>query len=257
MLHLLVTVPFSNYIIYVDESGDHSLDSIDANYPVFVLAFCIFEKAAYHTAVNALLDLKFATWGHDMVVIHEREIRMRSGDFVFMNAGPGVAADFLGKITQFVQDAPFRLIASVIDKRRLKAQYSYPDNPYEMALTFCLERAYMYLSGLGQVGNPTWVIVESRGKKEDAQLELAFRRICDGANLCGGSGTGAKLPFLIRFCDKRANSTGMQLADLVARPIGKSVHQPDSQKRIWPVIASKFRTGPGGKIWGWGLKVFP
>ena len=33
---------FSDYIVYVDESGDHSLESIDINYPVFVLAFCIF-----------------------------------------------------------------------------------------------------------------------------------------------------------------------------------------------------------------------
>jgi len=37
---------FSDYIIHVDESGDHSLESIDPNYPVFVLAFCIFNKRA-------------------------------------------------------------------------------------------------------------------------------------------------------------------------------------------------------------------
>ena len=35
---------FSDYIVYVDESGDHSLINIDANYPVFVLAFGVFHK---------------------------------------------------------------------------------------------------------------------------------------------------------------------------------------------------------------------
>ncbi len=35
---------FSKYIVYVDESGDHSLQSIDENYPIFVLAFCVFHK---------------------------------------------------------------------------------------------------------------------------------------------------------------------------------------------------------------------
>ena len=30
------TPTFSNYIVYVDESGDHSMVSIDDNYPVFV-----------------------------------------------------------------------------------------------------------------------------------------------------------------------------------------------------------------------------
>ena len=29
---------FSDYVVYVDESGDHSLASIDSDYPVFVLA---------------------------------------------------------------------------------------------------------------------------------------------------------------------------------------------------------------------------
>jgi hypothetical protein len=29
----------SDYIVYVDESGDHGLVSVDPEYPVFVLAF--------------------------------------------------------------------------------------------------------------------------------------------------------------------------------------------------------------------------
>ena len=35
---------FGDYIVFVDESGDQSLKSVNANYPVFVLSFCIFEK---------------------------------------------------------------------------------------------------------------------------------------------------------------------------------------------------------------------
>ena len=41
-----VTSPFSDYIVYVDESGDHSLESINPEYPLFVLSFCIFLKNA-------------------------------------------------------------------------------------------------------------------------------------------------------------------------------------------------------------------
>lgn len=32
-----------DYIIYVDESGDHGLQNIDPDYPVFVLSFCCFR----------------------------------------------------------------------------------------------------------------------------------------------------------------------------------------------------------------------
>ncbi len=37
----------SEYIVYVDESGDHSLTSINPEYPIFVLAFCVFHKGKY------------------------------------------------------------------------------------------------------------------------------------------------------------------------------------------------------------------
>jgi len=36
---------FSDYIIYVDESGDHGLERIDPEFPIFVLAFCIIRKS--------------------------------------------------------------------------------------------------------------------------------------------------------------------------------------------------------------------
>lgn len=42
------------------------------------------------------------------------------------------------------------------------------------------------------------VIVEKRGKNEDDELELEFRRICDGANY-----NGEKLNFEIVFADKK------------------------------------------------------
>ena len=35
---------FSNFIVYVDESGDHGMQTVDPNYPLFVLAFCVFYK---------------------------------------------------------------------------------------------------------------------------------------------------------------------------------------------------------------------
>ena len=37
----------SDYIIYVDESGDHSLAKINPEYPLFVLALCIVKKSEY------------------------------------------------------------------------------------------------------------------------------------------------------------------------------------------------------------------
>jgi len=38
---------FSNWIVYVDESGNYNADTYDKEYPVFVLAFCVFHKENY------------------------------------------------------------------------------------------------------------------------------------------------------------------------------------------------------------------
>ena len=67
---------YSDYIAYVDESGDHGLESVDPNYPVFVLSFCVFNKHYYTRAVVPAVGMfKFKHFGHDLVVLHETDIR--------------------------------------------------------------------------------------------------------------------------------------------------------------------------------------
>ena len=49
---------FSEYIVYVDESGDHGLVSIDPQYPVFALSFKpVFVKKAANATGLQLADL--------------------------------------------------------------------------------------------------------------------------------------------------------------------------------------------------------
>ena len=79
-----------------------------------------------------------------------------------------------------------------------------------------------------------------------------FRRVCDGNNRWG------KLPtFSVEFVDKKANLPGLQIADLVSTPIGRHVHRPDQENRAFEMIEKKFRRSKGGKVTGWGFKVFP
>ena len=81
-------VVFSDYIIYADESGDPNPVSVDPNYPVFVLNFCVFRKHDYAAsvlpAVAAVAAFKFEHFGHDAVVLHENDIHMRRPPFVFL-----------------------------------------------------------------------------------------------------------------------------------------------------------------------------
>lgn len=140
---------FSDYLVFVDESGDHGLDAIDPGYPMFVLAFCV--------------------------------IRKDQGAFAFLKTREKKQA-FLDELTAIVAAMPFTLICSVIRKDHLRAKYVDPDNPYHIALGFGLERVFYYLRDKGAVNGKTHVMVEKRGKREDGELELEFRRVCDGGN---------------------------------------------------------------------------
>jgi hypothetical protein len=98
----------------------------------------------------------------------------------------------------------------------------------------------------------THVVVEKRGKQEDAELELEFRRVCDGNNYLR-----KPFSFEIVFADKKSNSAGLQMADLIARPVGMKILRPDQPNRAYDIIERKFYRNGKSQINGWGLKCFP
>jgi hypothetical protein len=244
---------FSDFIVFADESGDHGMVSIDREYPVFVLGFCLFNKEEYVTrAVPQVLRFKFKHFGHDQVILHELDIRRSRGPFaILQNAarrGP-----FYDDLNALMAAAPMTIIASVIDKEKHRTRYEVPNNPYHISMSFGLERLYRHLADLGCRTGTTCVLFERRGPKEDAEAEAEFRRICDGHNA-----TGKRLPFEIVMASKTCNSPGLQLADLIARPIGRKVIKPEQENRAYDILATKLRRNPvNGSVRGWGLKIFP
>ena len=251
-MNLPATDCFGDYLVFVDESGDHGLARVDPGYPVFVLAFCLFAKSDYvERAGPALQRLKFRFWGHDEQVLHEHEIRKPNKHYGFL-FDPSKRTAFLDAVSKLVDEASFQLVAAVIRKLEFSQQYVLPANPYDLALEFGLERIYQELSSRGQADKVTHIIVEKRGEKEDTQLALAFRRICDGANALN-----KRLPLELVMIPKASNSTGLQIADLVARSVGIKVLRPMQPNRAYDIVAKKFRRSPAGETKGWGLKVFP
>lgn len=247
---------YSDFIVYVDESGDHSLTSIDPAYPVFVLAFCIFYKQHYaEKIVPKLQQLKFEYFGHDLVILHEHEIRKEKGDFsLFKNRDE--KEQFLNQLTDIIEQNNFILASCVIEKAKLNKTDSQL-NPYHFALRHCLETLFDFVTEKGQQEQETYVVVEKRGHKEDNELELEFLRICSGQNKFNQI-----LPFKLKMASKQINSAGLQLADLVARPIGRYILNPKQENRAFDVLRRKFYCEGGRKDLGKsfdqkGLKHFP
>ncbi len=240
---------FSDYVVYVDESGDHSLVNIDSDYPVFVLALCVFHKRHYsEKIIPAIEKLKFNYFGHDSVVFHENEIRKQKGDFAFLSHLP-TRIKFMERLTSIMEASNFILIACVVDKPRLNRNEGATSNPYHIALGICLDALYDFLVEKGQHELQTHLVVESRGKKENFELELEFRRICDGEN-----SDNRHLPFDIVFADKKTNLAGLQLADLVARPVGLNHIRPHQTNQAFDLLKRKFYCDGGRGCVGNGYK---
>lgn len=247
-------VEYSDFIVYVDESGSVDMLNNDQDFPVFVLALCVFHKKYYtSTVVKEVENLKFKHFGHDIIILHERDIRKRTSHFSGMDKQSMNA--LMDDLNGLMLNNNFILISSVIRKDRLVNRDA---NPYEVAMKFCLERLYYFLKEKNQHNKQTHVIVESRGKNEDQQLELGFRRICDPS----GNYPNKTLPFEIIFASKKTNSSGLQFADLVARPIGRHVIMPDQKNRAFDILENKFyckggRLSVGNNYLGYGLKIYP
>lgn len=225
---------FGNYVVYVDESGDHSLKSVDQDYPVFVLAFCVFKISDYvSSVVPALQAFKFRHFGHDMVVLHEREIRLSSGPFTSLVDAEYREA-FLNELGEAIRSIDCEVISCVIDKRNLDIFNREHTNAYNMAMKLGVSKLLDHMRTVQQHELSTGLIVESRGKVEDRQLELEFLKITK--SLVGPKGN---LPFRMLFANKQVNSTGLQIADLVARPIGIHFLKPDDSNRAYEVIKTK------------------
>ena len=156
----------------------------------------------------------------------------------------------MGELTGLMEALPATIVAVVIDKPRFAERHAeaHPGGVYDYAMASGIQSVFGCLTEAGQAERITPVIVERRGRREDAELELSFRRICDTSEA-----RARPVPLELVMVPKTANSTGLQLADLIARPIGLHHLRPGQTNRAFEIIRSKFRRSPAGKIDGCGL----
>ena len=131
----------------------------------------------------------------------------------------------------------------MIDKRKIPQNET--THPYHFSLKHCLETLYEFVCEKHQEDKITFVAVESRGRNEDRELELEFLRICDGQNKFKKS-----LPFQVKIVPKQINSVGLQVADLVARPIGRHILDSNQPNRAFEILKRNFIVKVEEKYWG-------
>ena len=128
----------------------------------------------------------------------------------------------------------------------------WAENPYDLALTFVLERLLPFLEEASQTD--VCIVAEARGKREDDELQLTFLRTISNGTSYVSADRFRRIRFRLVFKAKSMNVVGTQMADLAAYPIARHVLNPSARNPAWDCIQGKFYRGYGNVR---GLKVFP
>jgi len=126
-------------------------------------------------------------------------------------------------------------------------------------MLFCMKQLTNWLCNQGENGKSVHVIFESRGKTENKELELEFNSICkkNFNRITTNTTSFPKIKFTPMFISKQANSIGLQLADLIARPVGLKVLRPTQKNQAFSIIREKLIKDYHGNYSEKGLTVFP
>lgn len=226
--------------------------TIDRDFPLFLLCMTIVERRAYaDVIIPAISALKLRYWNHEGINLHSRDVRKANGPYAFLH----VAAKrerFLSDLSALIESIPCTVFIVCIDKAKHIAKYGpKAENPYEFALKMCMERVVHFLKLHESENLP--IIAESRGKREDGELEKAFYQFLACGTYFISAKTFKSLDCPLVFWDKRANIAGLQVADLAAYPCARHILKPHQDNRAFEVINRKIYQS--GNVRGW--KVFP
>ncbi|CAC9436775.1 hypothetical protein BCLUESOX_1771 [bacterium endosymbiont of Bathymodiolus sp. 5 South] len=94
-----------------------------------------------------------------MIILRENEIRKDKGVFKMLN-NQEKKNSFIGKLSDVVNQQKFEVISATIQKEALNKHYRYDNNPYHIALKFCVECLFNFLIASNQQQKITHIVVE-------------------------------------------------------------------------------------------------
>lgn len=242
------------HLVFIDESGDHSMQHIDLQFPVFALTGVIFENEYYYSIANPMIDgLKYKYWGHRNVILHSVDIRKQKGTFNILREREKREA-FLNDVTNVMTHLNYKIIASGIHKADHLRQYMMPENPYNLTLEFMMERLFFYFKN---TNSKCLLIAESRDDADNRRLYQVFNNLMRNGNSNVTATEFQQNITDLRFIPKQFNENGNQIADLAVYPIARKIISRASNYQSYLELKPKFYSRPNGDFWGYGLKAFP
>ena len=245
--------------MFLDESGNHDLRpaNINPRYPMFVLGGVVVDRAYARTVIEPQMrEFKLQYLGDGDIILHTTDMHRLQNGFEHL-VDRDVRRAFYRALNDLIDSWDFKIIACVIKLHDHIARYGvHAADPYMHSLDVVAEQ---FCNELGRSTDQGFICAEKRNPGLDRQLREAWEAICrDGTDLVSAEEVDRKIVhFTLK--DKKPNIAGMQLADLIATPVGRGVLRlPTKDDEVSRrVIKRKFRRGLFGQHRGYGLVVLP
>lgn len=241
-------------VMFLDESGDHNLEVVDPQYPVFVLAGVIMDLSyAQHEAERELAQFKQDLFGRTDIILHTADITRNQYGFEGLK-DRSYRQRFFAAMNRLMASLDYKVVACAIHKDRHLARYHVAAlDPYMLSLHVLVERFCFEIGA--EVGGGL-IVAERRNPTLDRQLELAYLSLrIQGTRYIQAKQVERRIAAL-KLRPKSDNVAGLQLADLVATPIGRHVIGKKDHDD-YRVVEAKFRRDRHGNHEGYGLVVLP
>ena len=243
--------------VYLDECGAHELRSADA-YRVFVLSAVIIRDSDFGELDRAWKDFKTRALGSPDVVVHEPDVWKADEPFYTHRRYK------LEEMRSTFAALPFSVVTVVVHRDDYLQDFgmgpvdqSLPAHIYWMALDFLMERVAMALD-LQFKGATARIVAEARSPLQDTELQYEYARLLiQGTSYIWDGWFRRTFPPGITFEPKTTNNTGLQLADLTARPVGDKVLNKKRKPYLWKEICAKMCPDQETENSILGLKIMP
>lgn len=242
------------YNLYIDESGDHGLSNLNADFPIFLLCGIIVSSDNYEQIDVGFKLVKKAIWNSEQVIFHSRDIRKCEKEFKYL-FNLDLKKEFYKRLDEIINNSKYQIVATAIEKMNYIKEYGrLSDDVYEISLSFLIEHTIFYLNGLNCDTASLDIIIEKRGVKEDKKLHEHFQKLLSrGTGYITSQNLHQYSP-TISFKNKKENVNGLQLADLVAYPTARYILEPNRLNPAFDVFKNKFYKSDAIK---YGIKIFP
>lgn len=240
-------------VMYLDESGNHSLSIADPDYPIFVLGGVIVDSDYAEGVIEPRLrSFKLDCFGSEEINLHTVDIsRNRNGFERLKDAA--FRAKFYQELNTLLSDLDYKIVACVIRKGDYLSLHGLGAiDPYMLSLNALVER---FCFEIGDIEGGGEIYAEKRSPVLDRELDIAWLNLkVRGTDNLKASTINQRIIGLSSQ-SKKANVAGLQLADLVVTPIGRHI-LGKNRHQDWKIVESKLRRDTNSYVDA-GLVIIP